>query len=417
MTSSTAELTVRLRRPHEKQRDFIDSQAPRIIIRAGRRSGKTVGIAIHAVRQFLAGKRVLYGTPTADQLDAFWFEVKRALAEPIEEGIYYKNESMHIIERAGTKQRIRGKTCWNADTLRGDSADLLILDEYQLMNEDAWELVGAPMLLDHNGDAVFIYTPPSLHSRSVTKARDPRHASKLFAAAQADTSGRWQATHFTSYDNPHISETALADLANDMTRLAYRQEILAEDVEEVPGALWTLSELDSHRVTEVPQLQRVVVAIDPAGTHKPGSDQTGITVAGWGDDGHYYVLHCRGYRLSPLGWASRAVDLYDQHQADLILGETNNGGEMVESTIYQVRQAAPFKMIHASRGKALRAEPVASLYEKGMVHHVGIHAEAEEQMCSFPVASEHDDMVDSLVFAITELVSGGGWLVFGGGEE
>ena len=103
-----------------------------------------------------------------------------------------------MIERPGSDQRIRAKTAWNADTLRGDYADLLILDEWQLMNEEAWEVVGAPMLLDNNGDAVFIYTPPSLHSRSTSKARDPRHAAKLFQRAQADTTGRWEVFHFTS---------------------------------------------------------------------------------------------------------------------------------------------------------------------------------------------------------------------------
>jgi hypothetical protein len=102
------------------------------------------------------------------------------------------------------------------------------------------------MLLDNNGDAVFIYTPPSLHSRGTSKARDPRHAAKLFQRAQADTTGRWEVFHFTSHDNPHISDISLAEVAADMTHLAYRQEILAEDVEEAPGALWT-------RATLVPQ--------------------------------------------------------------------------------------------------------------------------------------------------------------------
>ena len=171
---------VTLRRPHDQQQAFIDSAAKRIIVRAGRRGGKTVGIAIRAVRAFLEGQRVLYAAPTQDQVDAFWYEVKRSLIEPITAGVYYKNESLHIVEVPMTKQRIRAKTAWNADTLRGDYADLLILDEYQLMDEQVWNSVGAPMLFDNDGTAVFIYTPPSLRSRSVTKARDPLHAAKMF---------------------------------------------------------------------------------------------------------------------------------------------------------------------------------------------------------------------------------------------
>jgi len=146
---------VTLRRPHDQQQAFIDSAAKRIIVRAGRRGGKTVGIAIRAVRAFLEGQRVLYAAPTQDQVDAFWYEVKRSLIEPITAGVYYKNESLHIVEVPMTKQRIRAKTAWNADTLRGDYADLLILDEYQLMDEQVWNSVGAPMLFDNDGTARF----------------------------------------------------------------------------------------------------------------------------------------------------------------------------------------------------------------------------------------------------------------------
>lgn len=229
----TVELTVTLpnSKKHPKQQAFIDSQAKRKVIRAGRRGGKTVGAAIMAVNAFLAGRRVLYATPTADQVEKFWYEVKQALAEPIQHLVFSKNETLHIVEKVGTENRLKAKTAWNADTLRGDYADLLILDEFQLMNEDTWEVVGAPMLLDNDGDAVFIYTPPSLRSAGVSKARDPRHAAKLFKEALADATGRWEAFTFTSHDNPYISKTALGELISDMSKSSYRQEILAEDDE------------------------------------------------------------------------------------------------------------------------------------------------------------------------------------------
>jgi hypothetical protein len=135
-------IEVKLKRPHKKQ-GFVDSKVPRIVVKAGRRGGKTIGAAVKAVRHFLAGGRVLYGAPTQDQVESFWWEVTQSLYNPIELGIFYKNETKHLIELPNSKQRIRAKTCWNADTLRGDWADLLILDEWQLMNEGAWELVGA----------------------------------------------------------------------------------------------------------------------------------------------------------------------------------------------------------------------------------------------------------------------------------
>lgn len=239
---------VKLRTPHTKQRLFLDSKAKRKIIRAGRRGGKTTGIAILAGEAFKAGRRILYGAPTEDQVETFWWEIKAAFQDAIDAGHIYKNETKHVLEIRGTKTRIRAKTAWNADTLRGDYADLLILDEFQLMSEDAWGVVGAPMLADNNGDAVFIYTPPSLHSGARTKAKDPQYAAKMYKQAAADESGRWAAFHFTSFDNPHISAQAVTDLAGDMTAAAYEQEILAVDRDSTPGALWTRETLDRCRV-------------------------------------------------------------------------------------------------------------------------------------------------------------------------
>ena len=214
---------------HPHQAEFVYSNKKRIIVRAGRRGGKTVGAAIKAVYAFLAEKRVLYAAPTSEQVGKFWYEVTSALNELIRLGVFKKNESESFIEKVGTEQRLKAKTAWNANTLRGDYADLLILDEWQLMDEDTWGVVGAPMLADHDGDAVFIYTPPSLRSTGVSKARDPRHAAKMFKMAQGDD--RWLAIHFTSHDNPHISQEALGELIQDMSKQSYRQEILAEDDE------------------------------------------------------------------------------------------------------------------------------------------------------------------------------------------
>ena len=224
---SSVEYIVKLKTPHAMQNAWLSSRAKRKIIRAGRRIGKTTGVGILAVRAFLSGKRVLYAGPTSDQLDVFWNEVTHALREPIFAQTFYKNETEHVIELLGTKQRIRAKTAWNADTLRGDFGDLLILDEWQLMCEDAWGRVGAPMLLDNDGDAVFIYTPPSLSSRSASKASDPQHAAKMFKSAVKEMErarvenrpARWEAFHGTSHDNPYISKEALAEISKDMTRL------------------------------------------------------------------------------------------------------------------------------------------------------------------------------------------------------
>ena len=398
------EYIVKLRKPHAKQEEFISSPAKRRVIRSGRRSGKTVGISIYAVKKFLDGHRVLYAAPTEDQLGAFWYEVKRALQEPIDNGIYTKNETMHFIERTGTKQRIRAKTAYNADTLRGDYADELLLDEFQLMNEDTWAIVGAPMLLDNDGNATFIYTPPSLHSRSATKANDPQHAAKLFKKAKADTTGRWEVFHFTSKENPYISQAALEDITQDMSSLSYRMEILAEDVDEAPGALWTRDNIEKARVHKTPDLSRIVVGVDPSATS--GGDEAGIITAGKTTD-HYYTMSDDSVQGSPQVWATAAVTAYYKYNADLIVAEKNNGGEMVESVIKQVDQNVRVKLVWASRGKATRAEPISALSEQGRDHHVGSFPKLEDELCLWIPGDISPNRLDAKVWAITELVSGG----------
>lgn len=411
------ELVINLRKPHPRQAEFVHSNAKRIVVRAGRRGGKTVGMAIRAIRAFLAGQRVLYAAPTEDQIGAFWYEVKRSLSAPINAGVFIKNETMHSIELPGTKQRIRAKTAFNADTLRGDYADLLILDEWQLMNEDAWGVVGAPMLLDNDGDAVFIYTPPSLRTAGVSKAQDKRHAAKLFKAAQADTSGRWAAFTFSSHDNPHLSKDALGEITSDMSNLAYRQEIMAEDIDEVPGALWTRATLDKNRVTKAPALYRIVIAVDPEATATETSAETGIVVAGKDENEIGYTLADKTLRASPAEWGKAVVRSFDQWRADTVIAETNNGGDMVRFVVEAAAQELhrqgeretpniPFKKVHASRGKYIRAEPVSTLYENGRCKHVGTFDELEDQLCSWLPGDDSPDRLDALVWAYTDLLVG-----------
>jgi len=219
MSRGILDLTVSLHKPHEKQLSFKRSSAKRKVIVAGRRGGKTTGVADIAVEAMLEDRRVLEAAPTSDQTNTFWDVCCEAMQEPIDAKICYKNETNRVLEMPNGG-RIRTKTAWDADSLRGDYADLLILDEYSLMNPDTWDQVGAPMLLDNDGDAIFIFTPQRRN-----------HAYAMYAKAQADDTGRWAAWHFTSYDNPYLSQEALAEITADMTDAAYRQEIMAEFLE------------------------------------------------------------------------------------------------------------------------------------------------------------------------------------------
>lgn len=405
MSSTTRSLTIHLREPHGRQREFIDSTAKRIIIRAGRRGGKTTGVAIRIVQRFLAGRRQLYAAPTEDQVETLWWEVKQALREPLEAGVLYKNETKHIVEVPGTKQRIRAKTAWNAETLRGDYADDLVLDEFQLMNEDTWGVVGAPMLLDNDGDAVFIYTPVSLRTSGMSKAKDKKHAAKLFKQAKEDRTGRWATYHFPSWENPHLSQTALDEIGSDMTALARRQEIDAEDVDETPGALWKRGMIRRIRPDQLPQLVRVAVGVDPSG----GAAEIGIGAAGIDAQGIAYVLADNSLIGSPATWGSMVVATYDEFQADVVAAEKNYGGEMVESTIKKSIEGGErvnVKLVNATRGKAVRAEPISAKYERGLVYHVGEFPELEDEMCQWVPESgmRSPNRLDWLVWALTELM-------------
>jgi len=214
----------------------------------------------------------------------------------------------------------------------------------------------------------------------------------------------------STFDNAkNLAPSALIELKAryENTRLG-RQELYGEILDNVEGALWTREMIESARVTEAPPLVRVVVAIDPAVTSSSTSDETGIVCAGVSSAGEYYILDDKSLRASPDKWARQAVNLYHEHKADKIVAETNNGGDMVIMLLKQVDAGIATKKVTATRGKQLRAEPISSLYEQGKVHHIGYFPELESQMCEWtPLSNESPDRLDALVWALTELNSGG----------
>ena len=210
-----------------------------------------------------------------------------------------------------------------------------------------------------------------------------------------------------SEDNrANVAASAWAALSANAGTALGRQELEGELLDDVDGALWTLSTIEHLRVTAAPELVRTVVAIDPAVTADPDSDETGIVVAGQGVDGHLYVLDDRSTRDTPQGWMRRAVDAYDEHAADRLVAEVNNGGDLIEAMLRsQTGARVAYRKVTASRGKRMRAEPIAALYEQGRVHHVGSGLEQlEEQMCTWtPESKGSPDRLDALVWALTDL--------------
>jgi predicted phage terminase large subunit-like protein len=197
---------------------------------------------------------------------------------------------------------------------------------------------------------------------------------------------------------------ALEEITGDMTNLAYRQEIMAENIDEVPGSLWKRSQLDADRVAATERTyKRIVVGVDPKASAEADSE-TGIVICGLGQDGHGYVLADYSLNGSPEAWAQKVAQAYEDYQADLVVVEKNQGGDMVTSVLRAANVHLPIKAITSSRGKQTRAEPVAALYERHMVHHVGVLPGLEDQQCGWQPGDKSPDRLDSLVFGISELM-------------
>lgn len=217
-------------------------------------------------------------------------------------------------------------------------------------------------------------------------------------------------TRGTTYENAANLAPAFLDaiLSRYSGTQLGRQEIEGQLLEVVEGALWKREWIDDHRVSSVPDLLRVVVSIDPAVTATTTSDETGIVAAGAAIiDGvlHGYILDDLSLKASPDNWARQAVAGYHKHEADRIIAEVNNGGDLVEHTIRTVENGVPITSVRASRGKATRAEPITALYEQGRVHHVGVFGPLEDQMCGWtPDSHDSPDRIDALVWALHDLL-------------
>lgn len=223
-------------------------------------------------------------------------------------------------------------------------------------------------------------------------------------------------TRGSTYENrANLAPKFLRDVVRryEGTRLG-RQELHGEILTDVPGALWRreMIRYDNPPVHGVagelkPYYLRVLVSIDPAVTYGPDSDETGIVAAAKAADGRGYVLDDQSGRMSPRDWAQRAIALHDETGADAIVGEVNNGGELVEANLRSVGFKGRFIAVHASRGKRVRAEPISALYEQSKVSHLRAFAEMEDQMCNFtPDSVTSPDRMDALVWALTELMLG-----------
>lgn len=368
------------------------------LILAGRGFGKTRTGAEFVREQVTSGKArhiALVGATAADVRDTM-IEGESGLLRvfPPDQRPQYEPSKRRVTFHNGAQASAFSAD--EPDRLRGPNHDLAWADELAAWRYiDAWDQLTLGLRIGTNPRSVITTTP-----RPVAVIK------KLVAT----TDGTVVVTRGSTYENignlaPQFVDEILRRYEG--TTLG-RQELHAEVLDDLDGALWQRSQLDANRVITPPHLNRIVVAVDPAVTSKSDSAETGIIVAGIGIDHKAYVLDDVSLRGTPDEWGRAVVGAYHRWRADRIVAESNQGGDMVQHIIRTVDRNVPIRLVHASRGKRTRAEPVAALYEQDRVHHVGMWGQLEDQLCSWvPDVSPSPDRLDALVWAITELVIDG----------
>lgn len=374
------------------------------LVLAGRGFGKT-RVGAELVRKWVQKYPLvnLIGA-TADDARDIMIEGESGLLAicPKDERPEYKKSARKLLWPNGAKSLIF--TADEPDRLRGKQHMKLWGDEFAAWRyPEAWDQANFGLRLGDNPQAVITTTPKPI-KQVKELARD-----SLAVVTRGST-----------YDNAsNLAPSFLTAIVKkyEGTRLG-RQELRAEILEDNPGALWKREWIEELRVSIAPAMKRIVVAIDPAATSNQDSDETGIIVQGLGSDSQGYVLADLSMRGTPQEWARVAVNAYHEYKADRIIGETNNGGEMVETVIRMIDKNVAFKAVHASRGKITRAEPISALYEQKRCHHLGCFPVLEDQLCDYDprTAKYSPDHMDALVWGFTELmteeVPGAGWMGF-----
>lgn len=364
------------------------------LIKAGRGFGKTRTGAETAREWVKRGERYvnLIGATADDARDIMVQGESGILAIcPRHERPEYRPSQRKLIWPNGAESLIF--TADEPERLRGKQHSKLWADELAAWRyADAWDQAKFGLRLGDNPQAIITTTP-----------RPTKIVREIMADPATIT------TNGSTYDNranlaPAFFSAVLKKYEG--TRLG-RQEIAGEVLDDNPGALFKRADIDKGRLLVAPALTRIVVAIDPAVTSSEGSDDTGIVAAGIDGNGHGYILHDLTLHGSPETWARVATSAYHELKADRIIGEGNNGGDMIESVIRAVDRNVSYRKVTATRGKDIRAEPVAALYEQGRIHHVGQLPKLEDEMTEWDPADKSamsPNRMDALVWAITDLM-------------
>lgn len=355
--------------------------------------GKTrLGVLV-CLETALRGGRAWWVAPSYKLAAVGWRGVT-LLARQIPGADVRQSDRLVQLSTGGT---VQVRSADDPQSLRGEGLDFVVLDECAYMKPEAWTEALRPALSDRKGGALFISTP-----RGLNWFRD------LWLLGQLPDQSEWRSWSFKTVDNPFIDPAEIEAARAILPSRVFRQEYEADFMEDAPGALWKREWLDAGRVTAAPELARIVVGVDPSATST--GDACGIIVAGItaARPPHLYVLDDLTLQGSPEIWAQQVVAAFNKYHADVVVAEANQGGEMVTAVLQQVQRHLPVRLVRATRGKLVRAEPVSIVYEQGRGHHVGRFQELEDELCQYEPGDPSPNRLDALVWAGTQLLESRG---------
>ena len=374
-----------------------------ILVPAGRRGGKTKGAVNATIEWMLEGDEILWGDTVSGNIDRY---VERYWKpELIKSNISYQYSAQKkILTLDDFKGFIDFRSADRPENWEGFGYDKIVLNEAGIILKNDYLFTNAvlPMLMDNKGSKLFAIGTPK--GRTKKDGKEHRFYSMYKRALTNDP--LYELFQYSSYDNPFLSPEDVKELEEEIKLMnpeMVRQEIYAEFVDGAEGELWDMPMIERQRVKVCPELSRTVVAIDPAISATAKSDETGISVSGKANK-NKYVLEDGSGVYTPEQWASEAIRLANKWNSDCIVAEKNQGGDMVKSVLRSVGWNGRIKLVTATKGKYVRAEPIYAEYEQGKVWHVDYHNKLEAQMCSFSSdLKKSPDRVDALVWGLTEL--------------